>query len=104
MQKVISTLLLGTLSLCAFSQSLSNYDKALYGFNRPQDSTRTKVWWFHGETETTPEARQVGLIFDLHISNGFVSGGPSITPELSMQRLSSKQTVIQGELFIKFGQ
>lgn len=28
---------------------------ALYGFDNPQDSTRTKVWWFHGETETTKE-------------------------------------------------
>ena len=30
-------------------------EKVLFGFNNPQDSTRTKVWWFHGETETTTE-------------------------------------------------
>lgn len=30
-------------------------------FANPQDSTRTKVWWFHGETETTRE----GITADL---------------------------------------
>lgn len=34
---------------------------ALYGFNNIQDSTKTKVWWFHGETETTKE----GITADL---------------------------------------
>ena len=33
----------------------------LHGFENPQDSTRTKVWWFHGETETTRE----GITADL---------------------------------------
>ena len=31
------------------------------GFNLPQDSARTKVWWFFGETETTRE----GITADL---------------------------------------
>ena len=30
-------------------------------FSTPQDSCRTKVWWFHGETETTKE----GITADL---------------------------------------
>ncbi len=34
---------------------------ALYGFENIQDSTRTKTWWFHGETETTKE----GITADL---------------------------------------
>ncbi|MGE4434305.1 MAG: glycosyl hydrolase [Bacteroidales bacterium] len=34
---------------------------ALNGFDNPQDSARTKVWWFHGETETTKE----GITADL---------------------------------------
>lgn len=34
---------------------------ALHGFENPQDSARTKVWWFHGETETTKE----GITTDL---------------------------------------
>lgn len=34
---------------------------ALVGFENVQDSARTKVWWFHGETETTRE----GITADL---------------------------------------
>lgn len=34
---------------------------ALVGFENVQDSARTKVWWFHGETETTKE----GITADL---------------------------------------
>lgn len=34
---------------------------AAYGFEHVQDSTRTKVWWFHGETETT----RAGITADL---------------------------------------
>lgn len=30
-------------------------------FSNPSDSARTKVWWFHGETETTRE----GITADL---------------------------------------
>ena len=33
----------------------------IYGFDHPQDSARTKVWWFFGETETTRE----GITADL---------------------------------------
>ena len=40
------------------TESLSD---ALLGFNQIQDSTRTKTWWFHGETETTKE----GITADL---------------------------------------
>lgn len=113
-------------------------------FVSPQDSTRTKVWWFHGETETTregitadleafkaagiggvvyydqvhgpavdaldgmspewwemlefaaEEAERTGLSFEVNISNGFVAGGPWITPEMSMQRLCSSEVTIAG--------
>lgn len=33
----------------------------LFGFENVQDSTRTKTWWFHGETETT----KAGITADL---------------------------------------
>jgi len=36
-------------------------EQAWKEFANPQDSTRTKVWWFHGETETTRE----GITADL---------------------------------------
>ena len=113
-------------------------------FSHPQDSTRTKVWWFHGETETTREgitadleaykragvggvvyydqvhgkgdgslpalspewwdmlrfsameAKRLGLSFEAHLSNGYVAGGPWITPELGMQRLIATETIVDG--------
>lgn len=40
---------------------LSTFDEAWNEFSNPTDSTRTKVWWFHGETETTRE----GITADL---------------------------------------
>lgn len=123
------------------TESLSD---AIYGFEHPQDSTRTKVWWFHGETETTKkgitadltafkkagiggviyydqshgkaenalegfspewmkmlrfaaeEAKRVGLTFEIHLSNGYVAGGPWITNETSMKRLVATETYIKG--------
>lgn len=117
---------------------------ALYGFEHVQDSARTKVWWFHGETETTKEgitadleaykragvggvvyydqthgkmenalpafsgewwemlrfsaeeAKRLGLSFEVHISNGFVAGGPWITPETGMKRLAASETLVEG--------
>lgn len=122
-----------------------SYEKALYGFENPQDSTRTKLWWFHGETETTregitadlesfkeagvggvvyydqthgkckgsldafseewwdmlifasQEAKRLGLTFEVHTSNGYVAGGPWITPELSMQRVTCIDTIVHVE-------
>ncbi|MCD8287523.1 MAG: glycosyl hydrolase family 2, partial [Porphyromonadaceae bacterium] len=114
-------------------------------FASPPDTTRTKVWWFHGETETTragitadleayrqagiggvvyydqvhnsstpdafealspdwwemllfsaQEAERLGLTFECHVSNGYVAGGPWITPDKGMQRLAATDTVLQG--------
>lgn len=117
---------------------------AMKEFQAPEDSTRTKVWWFHGETETTregitadleafkeagvggvvyydqvhgkaenafdafspqwwemlrfsaSEADRLGLSFEITVSNGFVAGGPWITPENSMQRLCSSEIHVKG--------
>ena len=113
-------------------------------FETPKDSARTKVWWFHGETETTregitadleaykeagvggvvyydqvhgkgenalpalsqewwemlkfaaSEAKRLGLSFESHLSNGYVGGGPWITPEQGMQRLVASETPVSG--------
>ncbi|QNA42662.1 glycosyl hydrolase [Lacibacter sediminis] len=118
-------------------------------FSQPSNTARTKLWWFHGETETTregitadleafkkegvggvvyydqqhgkgehalpafskewwdmfrfaaSEARRLGLTFETHLSNGYVSGGPWITEELSMQRLDATDTVINGGQLFK---
>ena len=111
-------------------------------FCHPSDEARTKVWWFHGETETTEagidadleafkekgvsgvvfydqvhskaagafpsmspqwwrtlkyaakKAQQLGLTFEVAASNGYVAGGPWITPELGMQQVVVVDTVI----------
>ena len=113
-------------------------------FAQGSDSARTKLWWFHGETETTregitadleafkregvggvvyydqkhgkgenalvafskewwdmfrfaaSEAKRLGLTFETHLSNGYVSGGPWITEDLSMQRLEAVDTLVKG--------
>ncbi len=113
-------------------------------FSSPSDIARTKLWWFHGETETTregitadleafkregvggvvyydqvhgngknallsfskewwemfrfaaAEAKRLGLTFETHLSDGYVSGGPWITEELSMQRLEATDTLVNG--------
>lgn len=135
---------------CGNQPGLSGWKEALYGFEHLQDSARTKVWWFHGETETTrtgitadleayreqgvggvvyydqthgpcegaleafsaawwemllfasQEAERLGLTFEVHVSNGYVSGGPWITPELGMQRLTATDTVVCGGQNLEF--
>lgn len=108
-------------------------DKLWRGFATPQDTARTKVWWFHGQTESTregitadleafkrqgvgglvfynqvhgkqtsgalkvfspewwqmfvfaaKESKRLGLTFETHVSDGYVAGGPWITPDLGM--------------------
>lgn len=120
-------------------------DKVFSGFARVPDSTRTKVWWFHGQNITTregitadleaykrqgvggvvyydqqhgpgapgalpsmskewwdmlklaaQEAKRLGLSFEINISNGYVCGGPWITPEMGMQALHSTETLVKG--------
>ncbi|MFP3594482.1 glycosyl hydrolase [Chryseobacterium sp. SIMBA_038] len=140
----ISTLFFVQTFTLFFSQQKSDFEKAKYGFLNPQDSTRTKVWWFHGETETTKEGitadltafkkqgvggvvyydqshgkaekalkgfskewwemlkfassetKRLGLTFELHISNGYVAGGPWITNETAMKRLTATELLING--------
>ena len=135
---------------CRNQPRLSGWEEALYGIEHTQDSTRTKVWWFHGETETTragitadleayreqgvggvvyydqthgecegafeafspmwwemllfasQEAKRLGLTFEVHVSNGYVSGGPWITSELGMQRIAVTDTVICGGQNLEF--
>ncbi len=55
--KAAALALLFTAALPASGQIL----QALREFRTPEDSTRTKVWWFHGETQTTRE----GITADL---------------------------------------
>lgn len=111
-------------------------------FDAPSADARTKVWWFHGETESTREgmdadlkafkeqgvggvvfydqvhgkgtgaapsmsaewwdnlkyaalrAGQLGLSFEVAVSNGYVAGGPWITPDLAMKKTIVADTLI----------
>lgn len=128
-------LLAGLLALgLAASAQDGGIRAALQAFRDPDNTARTKVWWFHGETPTTRagitadleafkaagvggvvyydqvhgpaegaleafspqwwemlkfaalEAKRLGLSFEINLSNGYVAGGPWITPEMGMQR------------------
>ena len=135
----LSALLLGAVAL---TSACTDRDVLWDQFQHPSDAARTKVWWFHGETETTEEgidadlaafkekgvggvvfydqvhgkgegaapsmspewwhmlkyaarrAQALGLSFEVAVSNGYVAGGPWITPELGMQQLVAVDTVI----------
>ena len=53
-----------SISACSPSRPVADattMQQAWEEFANPADSTRTKVWWFHGETETTRE----GITADL---------------------------------------
>ena len=60
MLQIIRTLSL--LALLTALGSVGHAQSSLWkGFSQPQDTARTKVWWFFGETETTRE----GITADL---------------------------------------
>jgi predicted transport protein len=133
-------------SLTCFTQpNKTSLQQIRSEFTFGSDAARTKLWWFHGETETTregisadleafkregiggvvyydqqhgkgeralpafskewwdmfrfaaSEAKRLGLTFETHLSNGYVSGGPWITEELSMQRLETTDTLVNGD-------
>ncbi len=117
-------------------------DDLWHQFVNPPDSARTKVWWFHGETETTKEgidadlksfkekgvggvvfydqihgsgegayssmspewwemlkyaamkAKAYGLSFEVAVGNGYVTGGPWITPDLAMKKTAYIETLV----------
>lgn len=97
---------------CVGVSNKTTMEQAWKEFAHPQDSTRTKVWWFHGEGENAcpamsrewwdmlrfaaSEAKRLGLSFEVNIANGYVAGGPWITPELNMQRLTATEVVAKG--------
>jgi len=138
--KSLFTLLLSlTITININSQTVADAWRA---FQNPSNDCRTKVWWFHGETETTREgitadleaykekgiggvvyydqvhgdaknalkamspewwnmlkfasleAKRLGLTFEAAFSNGYVGGGPWITPEYAMKRLECVEKII----------
>lgn len=144
MRTLTAAILAALLVSCGRPAGEDTVNDALYGFENIQDSCRTKVWWFHGETVTTregitadleaykaagvggvvyydqthgvkeseikalspqwwellkfasQECNRLGLTFETHISNGYVAGGPWITPGYAMQELISADTIVAG--------
>lgn len=128
--RTLISLIAALLTAASFAQ-----DALWQNFVSPQQAARTKLWWFHGETETTREgvdadlqafakagvggvvyydqthgseqgafasmspewwemlkyaarrARDLNLTFEVAASNGYVAGGPWITPEMGMQQI-----------------
>lgn len=122
--------------------STSAADNLWKTFVNPPDAAKTKVWWFHGETESTEEgidadlsefrdkgvggvvfydqvhgkgngaspsmsprwwellkhaarkSKELGLTFEVAVGNGYVAGGPWITPELGMKKTEFIDTLV----------
>lgn len=56
-----ASVLLAIWTVCAHAFAQWQSSSLAWGFDHPQDSARTKVWWFHGETAATHE----GITADL---------------------------------------
>lgn len=141
---MLISLSLFSLCLMAKGEGDGSFKRLQTLFSHPQDSCRTKVWWFHGETETTKEgitadleafkragvggvvyydqvhgkgkgafpvmstpwwqmfkfsaaeAHRLGLSFEANISDGYVAGGPWITPDYAMKRIVATETLVKG--------
>ena len=50
--------------------------------------------WWEDIKFAASEAKRIGLTFECHVSNGFVAGGPWITPEYAMKTINVTDTLI----------
>ncbi len=55
----------------------------------------SKPWWEMFKYSAS-EAQRLGLTFEANISDGYVAGGPWITPDLAMKRLVTTEAVVRG--------
>jgi len=148
MKKLATYIILLSLVTIVNAASPTTINDIRQPFITPPDSTRTKVWWFHGEDSVThegitadleafrrqgiggivyydqvhgkgenapqlmsskwweallfsaSEAKRLGLSFEANVGNGYVAGGPWITPELSMKRVASSEIIVDGGIKI----
>lgn len=75
------------------------YDQA-HGKGENAIPAMSQEWWDMLRFAAS-EAKRVGLSFEANIANGYVAGGPWITPELGMQRLTATETIIKGKSSFK---
>jgi len=70
------------------------YDQ-IHGKGKAAPTVFSQQWWndlkFAAQTATA-----AGLTFEINISNGYVAGGPWITPDLGMQMLRRSEIIIDG--------
>ena len=90
-----SVCVLTAVVLSLISQVSAAQTPLAFGFDHPQDSARTKVWWFE-LIFSSQEAKRLGLSFEANCGNGYVAGGKWITPDKSMQSLACTETVVEG--------
>lgn len=71
------------------------YDQQ-HGPGTPDASPSMSPAWWEMLKFGAQEAKRLGLSFEINISNGYVCGGPWITPDLAIQAVYSKETLIAG--------
>jgi len=69
------------------------YDQ-VHGRGEGSTDAMSDEWW-HDVKYAARKAQELGLTFEINVSNGYVAGGPWITPALSMKRLECRGVNIQ---------
>lgn len=64
--------------------------------DRPDALKSLSPDWLARVRFAAQEAARLGMVLELNLSSGYVSGGPWITPELGMQRLVASEIMLQG--------
>jgi hypothetical protein len=52
--------------------------------------------WLARVRHAATECARLGLTLEVNVSNGYIAGGPWITPDLAMQRLIASETTVEG--------
>ncbi|WP_299233213.1 glycosyl hydrolase [uncultured Bacteroides sp.] len=75
------------------------YDQ-VHGESQPgTEKAMSREWWQNLYT-IARTTKKLGLSLEFHVSNGFVAGGPWITPKYAMKRLDCLETFINGGRYI----
>jgi hypothetical protein len=64
--------------------------------DRPGAFDSLSAEWLDCFRHAAAECARLGMVLEVNVSNGFVAGGPWITPELGMQRLIFSEMTIDG--------
>lgn len=64
--------------------------------DRPDALKSLSPEWLARLRFAAAECTRLGLTLEVNVSNGFVAGGPWITPALGMQRLVASEVVVEG--------